>query len=346
MKTLTHNAPVLDSLFSSMGINGLPTIHSDDEGRGFENGRVLAYNASQFSSNVPEEFLSNYAGRYTDPLQASLDDVSNMLAPEIQAGNRLGFVQYPVYLYEDAFKALDNANDDLRGVGQDFPTLRNTSKNMVTAKITNRGLAIEVDEDEELLDGDWQQRKVAYLMGIMSRTRLRRTLALFVAIATAVAKTWDTTPGKDPDMDLLAELENSPIRQTRAIFGPGAATKRKMSLRSQNTPAGYGNSGYSDNDLAGFLSMDSVMTVRNRVTTGAGTTSTIFGNYVLLFIASQVMQKDDFSNLKTFTGLCKNGARYAVYVRQIGDKRWRIAVEKYEIPVVTSTIGAEVLTIS
>jgi hypothetical protein len=68
------------------------------------------------------------------------------------------------------------------------------------------GLAVEVDEEEELLDADWQQRKVALLLGILDRTELRSALALAVAGATNVNKTWDTTAGKDPDQDIATEI--------------------------------------------------------------------------------------------------------------------------------------------
>ncbi len=343
--TAVNAMALADGILGSLGVDRLPDIASNTDG--FVSGRLTAFNASQFETNSPSEFLSNFAVRYTDPLVDSLIAVRQMLAPDIQAGSvNSRFVQYAVYLLQDAFLSLDNTIDDIRGVGADFPTLRNTTKSLTTQKIPNRGLALEVDEDEEMLDPDWQQRKVAYLRGILDRTALRRALALFVATATAVAKTWSGGGTVDPDQDIINELENSYLRQNRLLMGPGAATKRRTAYRAQNNAGAYQSAGYSDDDLANYLALDKAMTVRNRYTSGAGTTSTIFGNYVLLFLASDAMQKDDMSNLKTFWAPCNNGQRYATYVRQIGDKRWRIAVEKYELTAVTSTVGAEILTIS
>ena len=66
----------------------------------------------------------------------------------------------------------------------------------------------------------------------------------------------------------------------------------------------------------------------------------------MMFVAADNLGRNDFSNLKTFTAPTKTGQRYAVYVRQIGDKRWRIAVECYETVAITSVIGLEVVTIS
>lgn len=352
MKTLSQDPRGLAFNYSMMalgmaaalGVNELPQVHEDYSG--FEHGRVLAYNASQFAANAPVEFLSNYAVRYSDPLANDLIGVRQMLAPDIAVGNRMRFVQYPVYLLQDAFLALDNPIDDIRGIGADFPTLRNTTKTLTTQKIQNRGIAIEVDEDEELLDEDWQQRKVAYLRGILDRTALVRALGLFVGTATAKTLAWNAGAGQDPDQALLLELENALVRPNRILMGPGAATKRRLAHRAQNTAGGFASAGLSDDGIANYLSLDKVMTVRNRVTSGAGTTSSIFNNFLLLFLAGDAMQKDDMSNLKTFWAPCNNGQRYAVYVRQVGDKRWRIAVEKYELTSITATAGAEVITIT
>jgi DNA-binding IclR family transcriptional regulator len=59
------------------------------------------------------------------------------------------------------------------------------------------------------------------------------------------------------------------------------------------------------------------------------------------------LSRDDFSNLKTFTAPARNGQRRAVYVRQVGDKRWRIAVTTGKrLVALTSAIGLETMTIS
>ena len=70
------------------------------------------------------------------------------------------------------------------------------------------------------------------------------------------------------------------------------------------------------------------------------------GSQVLMCCAGDNLGRNDFSNLKTFTAPTKTGQRYAAYVRQVGDKRWRIAVECYETVAITSTVGLEVVTVS
>ena len=70
------------------------------------------------------------------------------------------------------------------------------------------------------------------------------------------------------------------------------------------------------------------------------------GQIVIMICAGDNLGRDDFSNVKTFTAPTKTGQRYATYVRQVGDKRWRIAVECYDLVALTSAIGLEVYTVS
>jgi hypothetical protein len=90
-----------------------------------------------------------------------------------------------------------------------------------------------------------------------------------------------------------------------------------------------------------------VQVPRNRYASGAGVTSQIMSSIVLLFTAMSGMSRDDFSNLKTFTAPARNGQRRAVWVRQVGDKRWRIAVSTGKrLVALTSAIGLETITVS
>ena len=333
------------NILASMGVPARESfaVHAPDDA--FEHGRVVAFNASQFTGNAPVEFLSHYAVRYQEAAtgQGGLDDIRRFIAPDVNS-NTSQFVEYALYNYTDSLLALDNANDDLRAIGADFPTLRNPPHQLVTQRIANRGIALEVDEDEERLDGDWQQQKVAFLRGVLDRSRLRRTVALFVAGAVNVNRTWDAT--SDPDSDLVEELEAQTLRASRVVYGPGAWTKRRRALRGQNTPAGYASAKMSLEELAGEFAVEEVQVVRAKYATGSASTGNIVGNQVLLFCAGEHLGRNDFSNLKTFTAPTKTGQRYAVYLRQVGDKRWRIALECYETVAITSTVGLEVITVN
>jgi hypothetical protein len=342
---------------------------------GFNNAPLAVNAVSQFSGNNPHEYLSQYAVRYQDPNMATLDEFTDLLAPPVMSNNSR-FVEYAIYGFIDAFLSLDVTADDIRGIGADFATLRNPTKSLVTQRMNERGLAVEVDEAEEILPGDvneWQQQKIAWLIGIGARTRLRRAVALFVAIATGASKTWDTTAGKDPEQDVMDELDNLPIRSSDIIYGTGAWSKRSRSHRAQVTAGGFASAGMGGlgapgramaavnafaagrdtaDDLAGIFGVNSVRVSRHRRATGASTIADVIGSLVLMFISQASPSRYDFTNLKTFRApaLSPQGApigKRAVYVRQVGDKRWRIAVSfGSELVAVTSSIGAEVITIS
>ena len=339
------HAALAANILASMGVPSREsfTIHPADDA--FENGRVLAFNASQFSGNAPSEFLSNYAVRYQDNNTAqSIDSVRQFIAPDVPSNNSQ-FVEYALYNFSDGLLSMDNLADDLRGIGADFPTMRNPPHQLVSQRVANRGLAVEVDEDEERLDADWQQNRVAFLRGVLDRNRLRRTVALFAAGAVSVNKTWSSgTP--DPDMDITDELEAQSLRSSRIVYGPSAWTKRKRAFRTSNTPAGYASADQTLEDLAGEFAVEEVQVVRAKYATGASSASNIVGSQVWLFCAGTGLGRNDFSNLKTFTAPTKTGQRYAAYVRQVGDKRWRIAVECYETVAITSTVGLEIVTVN
>lgn len=345
MKLTPHQTALAVNIMASLGLPASEafTIHQADDN--FANGRVLAFNASQFGSNNPNEFLTNYAIRYTDPLQDQLRSVRELLAPEVRSNNS-AYVSYAVYGYGDSILALDSAATARRAIGADYPTIRNTAKTITNQSLNDTGLAVEVDEDEEMLDPEWQQRKVAWLLGILDRTELRTAVALFVAGASNTAKTWDATAGKDPDQDMMTIIDSTAIRPNNAICGPGAWTKRALAHRAQNTAGGFSSSKMTPQELADFMMLNGVLVPRNKYATGASTGSDVVGSYALLFTSVPGASRDDFTNLKTFVAPAKNGQGRMVLVRQIGDKKWRIAVSTGKrLVALTSAVGAELITI-
>lgn len=357
--TLTpgRQALAFNSIMAGLGIAPREAFDIAPADDNFAPNRVLAFNASQFSVNNPSEFLTNYAVRYTDPYADLLRSLREQMAPEVMSNNS-AFVQYPTWSFTDAFLAMDNALDVRRGVGADFTTIGNITHNLATQKMPEIGLAVEVDEEEELLDSDWQQRKVAFLLGILDRTELRVAIALLIASATNVAKTWDTTAGKDPDMDVITEINAMMIKPNNIWYGPGAATKRLLALRAQNLAGQAFSSTMTMEQLGGMFNAN-VQTPQPRYSSAASTTSAVFGSVVMLFTAMPGMSRDDFSNMKTFIAPARSiaastpsgsapSSRYrAVFVRQVGDKRWRIAVSTGKrLVALTSAIGLETITVS
>jgi len=287
-----YSAALAVNVMAALGLSASEGIQIHQPDGAFVHNRVLAYNAGLFEGANPSEFLTGYAVRYQDPEEFGLDAIRRFLAPDVSSGGSQ-YVQYAVYDFADAMKALDNLQDDVRAIGSDFNTLRNPTKTLATQKIPNRGLAIEVDEDEEKLDPDWQQRKVAMIRGILDRNRLRRAVALAVAGAVSVSKVWGTASGVDPDQDIMTELDAQSLRSSRIIYGPGAWSLRRRAHRSQNTAGGFASAQSTPDELAGQFAVEAVKVVRARYGTGGVATSPIISQFALMFIAADNLGKDD-----------------------------------------------------
>ena len=147
----------------------------------------------------------------------------------------------------------DGANDDLRAIGGEFPTVIYTGTE-THARTDNRGLRIRVDVDEVADPAArcaggvpaYQARVIEKLKRRILRNSLRRTIALLSAAAVNTAKTWDTTAGKDPDMDVISELvlaadgERHPsrIRWATAIrLGPSVRSRTGRRMTPAAMPA-------------------------------------------------------------------------------------------------------------
>ena len=319
-----RHAALTAGILASMGVPARESfaVHPPDDA--FEPGRVVAFDAAHFADAAPDEFLSHHAAGGPAPDPASPDGLRRFLAPDV-ASNKQGFVEYPLYHYADPPRA----------AGVDFPTLRHPSCQLVTQRIANRGLAVEVDEDAEPPDADWRPAKVAFLRGVLDRARLRRTVRLFVAGAVNVGKSW-SAPGADPDMDIIDELETQTLRASRVWYGPDAWARRARACPVERPPQ----------DLAAEFTVEEVRVGPPRERPGPAVTEDDANSQVLLFCAADSLGRNDFSNLKTFVSPAGTGGRYAVYLRRVGVRRWRLGVECHETVAITSTMGLEVVTVS
>lgn len=335
----TTPADLAADILVSMGVPARESFDVRTADDAFAHGRVVAFDAAQFADGVPHVRLSEFAARRQDPGAELPDAVRRLIAPDVPA-NRGQFVEYALYNYTDGFLSLDNPVEESRALEADFPALRNPPHQLVTQRVANRGLTLEVDEDEGCLGTGWQQAKVAFLCGVIDRARLRRTVALFVAGAVSVGKTWDASV--DPDTDVMAELDAQPLRASRVMYGPLAWSQRARTLRERDADGGTAFATMSPEALAEEFAVEEVQVVRahSAVSSRRGA-----GGQVLLFCAADGLSRNDFSNLKTFTAPAKTGERYAAYVDRVGDKRWRIGVECYETVAITSTVGLEVITV-
>jgi hypothetical protein len=151
---------------------------------------------------------------------------------------------------------------------------------------------------------NWREMYTARLLQRVLRNELRRAVAAIQASATNVAKTWDTTNGKDPDQDVLTEIVNaidaSGVRPNRAVYGDGAWTKRLLSHRAQSTAGGYGSAGFNFAELASWFAVDRVLVSRERYQNSASTKTKVLSDMVILLYGEDGMTPDDSSNTKRF----------------------------------------------
>lgn len=317
-------------------------------GSGFTPGKITAFNASLFTQSTFSEPLTAYATGFRDP--ENIEETLEFIAPEVNAGRRF---EYAKHTSAEEFLS-DGADDDLRGIGADFPTVRyNSSKQ--NAKLLNRGLAIDIDEDMVEETPDWENYYTAKLLRRLQRNSLRRAVTLLSAAAVNTNKTWSTAAGKNPDGDVRAELITaanlSGIRPSRILYGDTAWDSRSASHEAQNTAGGFAAAGLTTDGLASKLAVEGVRISKERFSTdpGAAALAEIVSTKVLMFSALAGADREDPSNIKRFRGNVNAGAgggRVGVYLRQVGDKKFRIAVEHYELIAITSTLGIRQFTVA
>ena len=214
-------------------------------------------------------------------------------------------------------------------------------------------MAIErVDHRSRLAGGlpAYQARVVEKIKRRILRNSLRRAIAVLSAAAVNTAKVWNTTAGKDPDQDVIAErvlgATASGIAFNRIGFGDTAWALRIGSLRGQNTPAGYSSASFTPAQLASFIGLDQALVSKERFSQAGAALAEVVANLVLMFFARDGADIEDPSNIKRFVSMTDSGGPWRVYVQQVTSKLVDITVEHYEIIKITSPLGIRQFTVT
>lgn len=333
-------------LFAAANLLGAPDLGVD-----MPKNTVSMANDSRFVQANFSQPLTDYATGWgqANPM---LDDNLEHVAPLVVTPRRFEFAagtNAEYYLSE---------TDDIRSIGADFKRVDPYTSTKVNSKTHNKGLSYRYDKDEAVGIPDFENRIVSRLMTRLKLNDFRRAVALLKASATNVAKTWDTTAGKDPDSDALASiiLGNESIGNpglTRGIYGVTAWQKRVLSLRSQNHAGGFAGAVMNETELARLLGLDAVKMSREVfISVGPSTKATVLDTtlgttgIVLFYNAMSGVSKDDPSNIKRFVSMTEGGTEYAVYRNEVNAKLVDITVEHYSNIVVTSTLGIRQITVS
>lgn len=312
--------------------------HGDDS---ISNGQVFLANEARFTSRSFSEHLTNYAVNWSERenIEATLD----FLFPPVRVNRRFDWkkgVNAEAFLSE---------TDDVRAIGGDFKFVEYT-QGSVDSKTINKGLGIKLDWDEIGEDAEGTiQMYTGSLLNRLMRSELRRGVTTVLAAANNNAKTWNGTAGEDPDMDVMNFLKTgrgkSGVRPNRVLYGDGAYTARQKSLRAQVNAGGFGNAGFTMEQLRGFLQVDDVRVSRELYQSGAAAKTDVMGNLLVCLYAQNNLTKDDASHTKRFWTPCRGGGKYAVYRRDY-DKFVTIVCEHYSRCVVTDSTGLEKGTIT
>jgi hypothetical protein len=304
-------------------------------------GHITELNADLLTESTYREALTAYAvgfrqGNYLADLEA--------LAPGVQVARRF---DYKAWSNPEAFYS--ELTDDLRSTGADFKEVEYT-KEEVTDKTVNRGLMVCVDLDQVKDNPNWENQYTGMLTTRLILNKLRRAINLISAGATNDAKTWDTTAGKDPDMDVITAIQTAHtaagVRPNRVAYGPTAWTKRALSHRAQDTAGGFASASMTPEQLAGLLGVELVLRAEARYSTSATAKAEALSNLVLLYNALTGATVEDSSNVKGFWSPCDNGQQLMVHRWDMGPKKYCLAVEHYELTKLTSTLGLRKVTVS
>ena len=307
--------------------------------------RISEFNADIATESFFSTPLTDYAVGYNDT--ADLDRELEFFAPEVQVTPRFEYAKH-----DNAEAFLSDGDDDERPAKSDFKEVEYT-ESKVDSSTVNRGLQITLDMDKIRGRSDWEEHYTAKLLKRIKRNSLRRAITMLSTAATNTAKTWDTTAGKDPDMDVLQELLlgalKSGVKASRVGYGDTAYTKRLLAHRAQDSNGGFASGGMSLQELAALFGVDEVLRSGARYTSSSTDRSEILGNLVLMFNAASGVDTEDASNIKRFYSNGdpeEGGGRYQVYSARISAKRHVIAVGHYERIAITSTLGIRKFTVS
>ena len=310
----------------------------------FEHDRVTEANTALLDQAYFSEPLTNYAVGYKD--DATVDAALEFYAPVVPVARKFTYATF------DNAEEFTSDTNDVRPIRSDFKEIEYTSTKVNAATI-NRGLQISIDLDEVEGMTNWEEFYTQKLIRRLKRNSLRRAVALLSTTAANSAKTWDTTVGKDPDLDVIQEIvagaDLQGVRPNRIGYGDTSWAKRMLSHRAQTSAGGFASSALTPDALALLLQVDKVNVCPARYSSSTTARAQIVANLVLMFLAEDGVDTEDASNIKRFVTMgssAQGGGIYQVYAQRVSAKRYVIAVGTYELTKITSTLGIRQFTIS
>lgn len=314
-----------------------------------EAGTMVMANAARFIEAHFSEPLTTYATGWRD--QEGLQDLLDFIAPPVEVPRRFEYISY---VNPEAFLS---ETDDVRAIGSDFKRVEYTQSKL-TSTTLNKGLTYRVDLDNVDPNTNWREKIVSQLQLRIIRNDVRRAMALLIAAATNTAVNWTTHAGSgalgsdnDPDMELTQAVINFNtavgIPPTSLLFDLTAWGKRFLAARASNAAGNFASAGLTIDQVAQLVGCQKGMISRYQYqSTPSAKASVLGGAYALVFLANPAQSIDDPSNMKRFVTQTMGGTMVRVYEQQVSMKLIDISVEMYSRPVLTSSLGMQLLTVS
>lgn len=307
-------------------------------------GVVHLANDSNFDAAFSSKSLTDFAGGFSDT--EGQKDLHGFVVPSVPCSSQI--TEFKVANSIDDLRSEDD-NEDVRPLGDDFKRIEISQSN-VTKKLQNRGLTIRLEVEA----GESPRRRevaVTQILGRLWRNDIRRAITALAGAATVTARSWDTEALKDPDQDLMDELQTAAAAMgvpiNRILFGGAAWQKRYLCQGNKDTAAAISGRLMSPEQLALVLRVEAVHVARERyaASAAASTKTEIVGSNVFLFNASSTPTPEDPSNIKRFY-VDLDGKPYRVYEHQVGPHLVDISVEHYSEVVITNSLGIRKLSIT
>jgi hypothetical protein len=301
--------------------------------------QIHLMNEALFTQDHFSEPLTTYATGWKDP--SDIQGLLDFIAPPVEVGRRFEFKQA-----ENAEEFIIDV-DDIRAVGASFKEVTYTA-NTVTAKTLNKGLTIRLDNDQYTNLTKTQQGLTAKLLRRLYRSEYARALAILAAGATNTAVTWASgtpNPMNDWRTALLAGQTASGIWNNRLWWANDAWVKQQAGFEAGGTTsAGFRYADKSPDDIAKLLLASRGMVSDVVYQSAAATKSRLGAGLAFAFYAEDGVDVEDPTHLKRFWSPTESGP-IRVY-SQVYAKFVEVTVEHYSLPVATTTLGIEALTVS
>lgn len=308
------------------------------------NGEIYLANDNRFTESTFSQPLTTYAvgGWAQNNLDATL---TALVGTPVLAPQRF---TYKVFSNVEAFRS-GSTEEDRRAIGSEYKAATLTNSE-ASGELVDRGLIMALDK-RQLQDGIWtEQKAVDYLLTRLKINQIRRAHALLVASATNTAKTWLSTFTKDPDTEILTEVQAyhtaTGIYPNTVVLGKSAALGRLQQHRNQATAGAFAGAQMSYAELATMLGVRSVSQIDSAYQSSA-TAKTVVGNSIVLVHHREESGLGmDPSNIRYFYGPTPSGQRVTAFRYEVGSSQVVVGVQHYELMVIPYTGGIRTLTIS